>query len=175
MNVLSIRQPWAWLIGNEHKDPRRVETGIQAYLTKTTEAAQLNRAADGEATAFKGGIERGIAATKRAIRATWVCLSACDSRKFPECNRLNNVVRGAARTGRSAFDSRPHLPAVEGVKARFHRSSHLELGRPSHDRKFDSRIHGALYSDLRQVKSSCRNQGREGCNGTPTAQATRAA
>lgn len=134
------------------------ETKSLADLTKMIEAAQLNLAANGEATALEGGIERGLVATKRAIRAAWVCLSACAPRKFPECNRLNNVVGSAARRGRSAFDSRPHLPAVEGVKARFHRSSHLGLGRPSHHRKFDSRIHAALYSDLRQAKSSCRNQ-----------------
>ncbi|MEM5325211.1 hypothetical protein VSR34_01185 [Paraburkholderia sp. JHI2823] len=97
-------------------------------LAKILEAAQFDLAADGELTALERSLESCVRTTKRSIRATWIRLNAGDGRKFLVCDRLNNVVLEAANRTRPAFDCCSHLPAIECVKARFHRSFNVRIG-----------------------------------------------
>jgi len=117
-----------------------LSTGPQAY-----------HPSDGMPAASEGGAESSVG----TIKWTTLSTSFCSALRRVSCvftvrNGLNYVVLCLALRGEPTFDRCPHLPTIECVEARFHKSSPRELGRPSRDRKYDSQAHGAPNPDESQ-------------------------
>ncbi|PXX14479.1 hypothetical protein C7399_11289 [Paraburkholderia tropica] len=112
----------------------------------------------------ESGTERVVGAVKRTARATRFCFgSRRNSGVFAVCDGLDNVELRLTCGRKPAFDRHAHLPAVECVKARFHKPSHRVPGRPSRDRKCDSQTHSApnttrpqaIYGNVIDEVSTC--------------------
>jgi len=95
-------------------------------------------------TTGESGTERVIGAVKRPPYAARFCFgSRGDSGVFAVCDGFHYVVLRLTCGRKPTFDRHAHLPAIECIEARFHKSSHRVLGRPSRDRKCDSQTHSA--------------------------------
>lgn len=112
----------------------------------------------------EGGTERVIGAVKRPPCATRFCFgSRRDSRVFAVCDGFDYVVLRLTCGRKPTFDRYAHLPAIECVKARFHKPSHRVPGRPSRGRKCDSQTHSApntkrpqaIYGNVIDEVSTC--------------------
>lgn len=143
------------LISLSHLDMNfEAATGDQSthhLATATTSAEvsagpQADHPSDGMPAASEGSAESSVRAIKWTTLSTSFCFGPRRiSGVFAVGNGLDYVVLCLAVRGEPTFDRCPHLPTIECVEARFHKSSHREPGRPSRDRKYDSRDHGAPY------------------------------